>query len=105
MSKARDIASLIKVSSSSVSSNTTLVSNSKYFVDTSTAKTLTMPSSALTGDIIEIYDATGTATTSNITMAPNSLKINGSVQSYVIDINGASVVFTYTGSEYGWKVR
>jgi hypothetical protein len=38
-------------------------------------------------------------------VASNSLKINGSVQNYIIDINGAAVVLTYTGSSYGWKVK
>jgi len=92
-------------SSSSVSSNITLVANNKYFVNTSAARTLTMPASASIGDLIEIYDATGTAATYNITVASNSLKINGSVQNYIIDINGAAVVLTYTGSSYGWKVK
>jgi hypothetical protein len=64
-----------------------------------------MPASPTIGDIIEVYDATGTAYSYNITVASNSLKINGSIQNYVIDINGAAVVFTYTGSSYGWKVR
>ena len=64
-----------------------------------------MPASPTIGDIIEVYDATGTAYSYNITVASNSLKINGSIQNYVIDITGAAVVFTYTGSSYGWKVR
>jgi hypothetical protein len=91
--------------SSSVSSNITLAANNKYFVTTSAARTLTLPASASIGDFIEIYDATGTAATYNITVASNSLKINGSVQNYIIDINGAAVVLTYTGSSYGWKVK
>jgi hypothetical protein len=91
--------------SSTVSSNITLVANNKYFVSTAAARTLTLPASASVGDAIEIYDATGTAATYNITVAPNSLKINGSVQSYIIDVNGAATTLTYTGSTYGWKVR
>jgi hypothetical protein len=52
-----------------------------------------------------VYDANGTAGTYNITIAPNSLKINGAVQNYIVDINGAATTLTYTGSTYGWKVR
>ena len=91
--------------SSTVSSNITLVANNKYFVSTAAARTLTLPASASVGDSIEVYDATGTAATYNITVAPNSLKINGSIQNYIIDVNGAATTLTYTGSTYGWKVR
>jgi hypothetical protein len=91
--------------SSTVSSNITLAANNKYFVNTAAARTLSLPASASVGDAIEIYDATGTAATYNITITPNSLKINGSIQNYIIDVNGAATTLTYTGLTYGWKVR
>ncbi len=91
--------------SSAVSSNITMAANNKYFVSTAAARTLTLPASASVGDSIEVYDATGTAATYNITVTPNSHKINGSVQNYIIDVNGAATTLTYTGTSYGWKVR
>jgi hypothetical protein len=64
---------------------------------------LTLPASASVGDEIQVVDATGTAGTNNITLGSNSLKINGSVQDAVIDVNGGAAVLLYTGSTYGWR--
>ena len=72
-------------------------------VDTSAARTLTLPSSPSSGDEIHIFDITGTAATNKITVNSNSNKINGSVQNLEIDKNNAAVVLIYTGSSYGWR--
>lgn len=87
----------------SISSDTTLVSGYRYFVNTSSARTLTLPASPSVGDDIVIFDATGTAGTNNITVNSNSGKINGSVQDLILDANGAVATLTYTGSAYGWR--
>jgi hypothetical protein len=89
---------------SAVSSNITLASNYNYFVDTSVARTLTLPSSPAQGNEIHIFDSTSTAGTNNITVNSNGAKINGSVQNLVIDQNDAGVTLIYVGSTYGWKV-
>jgi hypothetical protein len=91
------------VTNSSINSNVTLAAGVRYFVDTTAARTLTLPASASVGDEIQVVDATGTAGTNNITLGSNSLKINGSVQDAVIDINGGAAVLLYTGSTYGWR--
>ena len=91
--------------SSSISSNTTISSFNKYFVDTGTEITLTLPASPSLGDEIYIYDASNNALTNNITVLPNSNKIQGSVQSLIIDSNSAVVYLAYTGSSYGWDVN
>jgi hypothetical protein len=91
-------------SSVAVSSNITLSKWNNYMVDTSTARTLTLPSSPSSGDEIHIFDVSGTAATNKITVASNSNKINGSVQDLEIDANNAAVVLIYTGSTYGWRV-
>jgi len=90
--------------SSTISSNITLSSFNKYFVDTSTARTLTLPASPSVGDEIYIFDASGTAGTYNITIARNSNLINGNAGNLIIDINGAAASIVYTGATYGWKV-
>lgn len=90
--------------STSVSSNITLASANKYFVDTSAARTLTLPASPSIGDEIQIFDASGTAGTNNITVANNSLKINGVTDSALLDVNGVAAAFVYTGSTYGWRM-
>ena len=90
--------------STAVSSNITLASLNNYMVDTSSARTLTLPASASIGDEIHIFDATGSAATNNITVANNSLKINGQATSLTIDKAYAGVTLIYVGSAYGWKV-
>jgi hypothetical protein len=90
--------------STAVSSNTTLSSSNKYFVNTTAARTLTLPASPSLGDEIYIFDASNNALTNNITVLPNGNKINGVVDSLLIDSNSATVYLTYTGSGYGWVV-
>ena len=87
-----------------VNSNITLQSGYRYFVDTSAARTLTLPASPAVGNEILVFDASGTAATNNVTINSNSGKINGSVQNAVLDVNGGAMAFTYTGSTYGWRV-
>jgi hypothetical protein len=88
----------------SVSSNITLVAGRRYFVDTTAARTLTLPASPTLGQEIIVVDATGTAGTNNITINSNSGKINGTVQNLTIDVDGAGASLIYTGSTYGWRV-
>ena len=91
--------------STAVSSNITLAASTKYFVDTASARTLTLPASPSLGDEIVIYDAANSALTNNITVVSNSNKIQGSVQDLIIDSNAAVVYLAYTGSTYGWAVN
>lgn len=86
-----------------ISSNTTLVTGYRYFVDTSSARTLTLPASPSLGGEIQVFDASGLAGTNNITINSNSGKINGEVQDLILDANGAVAILTYTGSSYGWR--
>ena len=88
----------------SISANTTLVAGRRYFVDTSAARTLTLPASPSLGGEITIFDASGSAGTNNITVNSNSGKINGSVQDLLLDTDGLTARLTYTGSSYGWMV-
>jgi len=88
----------------SISANTTLVAGRRYFVDTTAARTLTLPASPAVGNEIVVIDATGTAGTNNITINSNNLKINGEVQNAIIDLDGGAALFLYTGSTYGWRM-
>ena len=92
------------VISSSINSNQTLVSGYRYLVDTSAARTLTLPASPTVGDQIEIVDQTGSSASNNITVSPGSLKINGSVQNLIIDLAYATAKVVYISASYGWKV-
>ena len=59
-----------------VNSNITLQSGYRYFVDTSAARTLTLPASPAVGNEILVFDASGTAATNNVTINSNSGKIS-----------------------------
>jgi hypothetical protein len=91
------------VTNSSINSNVTLAAGVRYFVDTTAARSLTLPASPSVGDEIQIVDASGTAGTNNITILRNSLKINGVTDDAAIDVNGGAAVLLYTGSTYGWR--
>jgi len=90
--------------STAVSSNITLASLNNYMVDTTAARTLTLPASASIGAEIHIFDATGNSATNNITVANNGLNINGQATSLLIDKAYAAVNLVYVGSTYGWRV-
>ena len=92
------------VTNSSINSNVTLTAGVRYFVDTTAARTLTLPASPSIGDEIQIFDASGTAGTNNITVLRNSLKINGIADDALLDANGAAVSLVYTGATYGWRL-
>ena len=95
--------SFVPMTASTLNANATLSSNNKYYVNTSASRTLTLPASPTLGDEIYIYDASGTAGTYNITIARNSNLINGNDGNFILDVNGAAVSLSYTGSTYGWK--
>ena len=88
----------------SISANTTLVAKKRYFVTSASALTLTLPASPALNDEIQIVDASGNASTYNITVARNANKINGGSNNLIIDTNGGWYTLLYTGSTYGWKV-
>ena len=91
-------------SSSSISSNTNLVAGTRYFVTSASALTLTLPSSPSVNDQIDIFDASGNASTYNITVSRNSKLINGNEGNLIIDVNGGWFTLVFTGNTYGWKV-
>jgi hypothetical protein len=93
------------VTNTAISANTTLTAGIRYFVDTSTARTLTLPASPTQGDEIQIIDSSGMSATNKITVNRNSGKINGIADNLSIDLNGAAATLIYTGSSWGWVVR
>lgn len=87
-----------------ISANTTLVAGRRYFVDTTAARTLTLPASPTLGQEIVIFDATGMAGTNNITLSRNGNKINGLTEDAIIDVDKSAAVLIYTGSSIGWRL-
>ncbi len=92
------------ISPVSISANTNLLAKKRYFVTSASALTLTLPASPTLNDEIQILDASGNASTYNITVARNGNNINGGAGNLIIDMNGAWVTLLYTGATYGWKV-
>jgi len=88
----------------SISSNTNLVAKKRYFVTSASALTLTLPVSPTLNDEIQIVDASGNASTYNITIARNGKLINGNAGNFIIDVNGSWFTLVFTGNTYGWKV-
>ena len=74
----------------------------KLFIDTSTAKTVTLPASANMGDEIRIIDVTGNAGTNNITVGRNGHKIHGAASDLVININRTALGLVYYDAAQGW---
>jgi hypothetical protein len=90
--------------SASISANTNLVAGRRYFVTSASALTLTLPSSPSVNDQVDIFDASGNASTYNITVARNAKLINGNAGNLIIDVNGGWFTLVFTGNTYGWKV-
>tara|TARA_Y100000004_G_scaffold96047_1_gene107613 strand:- start:100 stop:816 length:717 start_codon:yes stop_codon:yes gene_type:complete len=77
----------------------------KIFVNTSSsAVTITLPAAPATGDEVRFVDLAGTFDTNNLTVARNSLKINGLTQDLTVATEDAAFALVYSGATYGWKL-
>ena len=87
-------------------SNTTMVAGEGYFVDTSSsAITMTLPSSATQGDEVSVIDYAGTADTNNITIGRNSHKIQGSAADLTVSTERAGFTLVYVDATQGWLLK
>jgi hypothetical protein len=85
--------------------NTTTVTSSGYFVDTTVGPiTMTLPASATLGDTIRFNDLAGTFSANNLTIARNSHKIQGIAADLTVDVDQTSFGLVYSNTTYGWKV-
>ena len=80
----------------------TATAGDKLFIDTSSAKTVTLPSSASMGDEIRIIDVTGNAATNNITVSRNGHNIQGAASDLTINVDRAGIGLVYYNSAQGW---
>jgi hypothetical protein len=87
-----------------VNSNITALSGRRYAVDTTAARTITLPAAPGVGDEVQIMDASGTAATNNITVLRNGNKINGLTEDAIIDVDMDMASFVYSGSTVGWRL-
>tara|TARA_X000001036_G_scaffold132433_2_gene125259 strand:- start:5918 stop:7315 length:1398 start_codon:yes stop_codon:yes gene_type:complete len=100
---ANDGAELDKLTSFSIlNSATTVTKNTRNACDVSSAAfTLTLPSSASTGDFVEIRQIAGDFSVNNLTVAGNGNNINGDT-SLIVDVAYAQLALVYNGTE--WRV-
>ena len=89
-----------------VTGATTMVAGRGYFVDTSSsAFTMTLPSSATRGDEVHIIDYGATADTNNITIGRNSHKIQGASSDLTVATERAAFTLVYVDSTQGWLLK
>ena len=74
----------------------------KLFIDTSTAKTITLPSVATMGQEIRIIDVTGNASSNNIIINRNGHKIQGSATNFIINLDRSAIGLVYYNVAQGW---
>lgn len=83
-----------------VSSNITLVDKTTHLVDTSAARSLTLPT-PVEGLRLEVKDKTGQAATNNITIVrAGAEEIDGVAASFVIEDNWASITLVSDGVDW-----
>jgi len=80
---------------------TTLTTDYVIFVDTSSARTINLIASPVTGTTYRIKDNVGSAAANNITITPAAGTIDGAA-TYTINSNWGSVDLIYSGS--AWRV-
>ena len=89
-----------------VTGATTMVAGRGYFVDTSSsAFTMTLPSSAARGDEVHIIDYAATFDTNNCTVGRNSHKIQGASSDLTVATERAAFTLVYVDSTQGWLLK
>ena len=65
---------------------------------------ISINSSLLVNDTIQVIDATSNFGTNAVTIARNGSLIQGAADDLTADLNGAIMTLIYTGPTYGWIV-
>ena len=77
-----------------------------YFVDTtSSAFTMTLPSSPSIGDEVSFIDYAGTFDSNNLTIGRNSEKIQGTAADLTVSTERAANTLVYTDGTQGWLLK
>ena len=86
--------------------NATMTAGYGYFVNTtSSAITMTLPSSPTQGDEVSIIDYAGTFDTNNLTVGRNSQPIMGTAADLTVSTERAGFTLVYVDSTQGWLLR
>lgn len=85
--------------------NYTAVAGDYLFCNTSAGSfTVTLPATPAVNDTVRIADVSGSFATYNLNVARNGAKIVGANEDLALDVQNASVVLTYSGATYGWRL-
>lgn len=83
-----------------------VTANKIFFVDTSGGSVqVTLPPEPFPGDIIKIFDHTGSFSTNACTVNPNSHRIMGVADNMTVSTTRASFTLVYSGTANGWLVE
>ena len=84
----------------------TAVAGDRILADTATtaAFTITLPASPAVGDEIHILDSAANFDSANLTVARNSLKIQGLTADLTLTTESTGIGLVYMSSTYGWRV-
>lgn len=85
------------------SSNYTAEANDRIVCE-SGGFTITLPSAPLVNDTIQIIDATGVFSSSNVTVGRNGNEIQNLAEDLILNINNTAITLVYTGATYGWLI-
>jgi hypothetical protein len=84
----------------------TAVAKRGYFCDTtSSAFTVTLPSSPTIGDFISFVDYAGTFDTNNLTIARNGKNIQGLAEDLTVNQERAAFTLVFTDNTQGWLLE
>ena len=82
------------------------VAGDQLLTNTTTAGiTITLPTTAATGDEIVIVDARGTFGSNNLTVDRNGHKINSATSNLVLSTNGQAITLVYVDTTRGWAFK
>ena len=93
------------INSASVTSYTAVAGDQLLTNTTTAGISITLPTSAATGDELTIVDARGTFQSNNLTTARNCHNINGSGANLILSTNGQAITLVYVDSTRGWAYK
>ena len=93
------------VNSSSVTTYIAVAGDQLLTNTTSAGITITLPSSAATGDELTIVDARGTFGSNNLTVNRNGHNINSATNNLILSTNGQAITLVYVDTTRGWAYK
>lgn len=81
-----------------------IANKDRLLVVPSAGQVLTLPITPAVGSFVEIVDATGTAATTNFTVARNGSLIQGQAVNLTFNVNAGSIGLVFAGATYGWRI-